>query len=76
MLGWVTGAARPQQDENIDPDDVPDTPAHIFAARAFKSLLFGTPAPNDTTIENPKRFSKLSNLSNSVRRHKIGRAHV
>lgn len=30
--------------------DQPDTPAPVFAARAFKSALFGTPArPSDTT---------------------------
>ena len=69
MLGWVTGATRSQQDENIDPDDTPDTPAHVFAARAFKSLLFGTPAPSDAKIERPKRLSRLSTLSDSPHRH-------
>ena len=69
MLGWVTGATRSQQDENIDPNDAPDTPAHIFAARAFKSLLFGTPAPNDATVERPKRLSRLDNLIESPHSH-------
>ncbi|KAG8158801.1 hypothetical protein KVR01_011244 [Diaporthe batatas] len=52
MLGWAlhkaTGNA-PQNAPNPGPDDTfaeqPDTPAPVFAARAFKRALFGTPAP-------------------------------
>ncbi|KAI7784757.1 urease [Diaporthe eres] len=52
MLGWAlhkaTGEA-PQNAPTPGPDDTfveqPDTPAPVFAARAFKRALFGTPAP-------------------------------
>ncbi|KAJ0117594.1 hypothetical protein J7T55_001792 [Diaporthe amygdali] len=52
MLGWAlhkaTGNA-PQNAPTPGPDDTfveqPDTPAPVFAARAFKRALFGTPAP-------------------------------
>lgn len=52
MLGWAlqkaTGSA-PQNAPTPGPDDTfaeqPDTPAPVFAARAFKRALFGTPAP-------------------------------
>lgn len=69
MLGWVTGASRSQADDSIDPGDAPETPAHIFAARAFKSLLFGTPTSKDMTTEKPKRFSRLSDIAGASRRH-------
>lgn len=36
-------------DHNPEPE-VPETPAPVFAARALKSALFGTPAPTDETI--------------------------
>jgi hypothetical protein len=37
---------------NSNPDaypEAPETPAHIFAARAFKHAIFGTPAPPNET---------------------------
>ncbi|EON98672.1 putative urease accessory protein [Phaeoacremonium minimum UCRPA7] len=65
MLGWVmkrgleaaTGAPPP-----VNPDDTqieqPDTPAPVFAARAFKTALFGTPAARDQVLEEADNNSQ------------------
>ncbi|CAN8095781.1 unnamed protein product [Discula destructiva] len=53
MLGWALNKAAGNASSNAPPtpgpDDTfveqPDTPAPVFAARAFKRALFGTPAP-------------------------------
>ncbi|CAK7201288.1 hypothetical protein SEUCBS139899_003991 [Sporothrix eucalyptigena] len=57
MLGWVIKRGLESgRDAPEDPDDTrmeqPDTPGPVFAARAFKSALFGTPARPDDTAEN------------------------
>ncbi|KAM0239261.1 hypothetical protein ACHAPO_003232 [Fusarium lateritium] len=48
MLGWMLrrgeNAPEPANEGDTTQIDVPDTPAPVFAARAFKSALFGTPA--------------------------------
>ncbi|KAF4337175.1 hypothetical protein FBEOM_8932 [Fusarium beomiforme] len=48
MLGWMLrrGENTPEtvNDGDTTQIDQPDTPAPVFAARAFKSALFGTPA--------------------------------
>ncbi|KAG8669176.1 hypothetical protein FPOAC2_08491 [Fusarium poae] len=48
MLGWMLrrgeNAPEPVNEGDTTQIDVPDTPAPVFAARAFKSALFGTPA--------------------------------
>ncbi|KAG9501154.1 hypothetical protein J7337_006838 [Fusarium musae] len=48
MLGWMLrrgeNAPEPVNDGDTTQIDQPDTPAPVFAARAFKSALFGTPA--------------------------------
>ncbi|KAL9000042.1 MAG: hypothetical protein Q9169_001287 [Polycauliona sp. 2 TL-2023] len=56
MLGWLSGAAAQRsgaqapQDESGSPwvDEPPETPAPVFAVRAFKTALFGTPYPNQS----------------------------
>ncbi|KAF7536531.1 hypothetical protein G7Z17_g13027 [Cylindrodendrum hubeiense] len=52
MLGWMMRRGEDAPDAAGDADttqiDQPDTPAPVFAARAFKSAIFGTPArPSD-----------------------------
>ncbi|KPM41247.1 hypothetical protein AK830_g5326 [Neonectria ditissima] len=52
MLGWMLRRGEDAPDAAGDADttqiDQPDTPAPVFAARAFKSAIFGTPArPSD-----------------------------
>ncbi|KHO00335.1 Spindle-body formation-associated protein [Metarhizium album ARSEF 1941] len=42
MLGWML--KRGENAPHADDGDQPDTPAPVFAARAFKSALFGTPS--------------------------------
>ncbi|KAG8622963.1 hypothetical protein KVT40_007939 [Elsinoe batatas] len=46
MLSWLAGGPD-EQDDFADTTfaDKPDTPAHVFAARAFKYRLWGTPKP-------------------------------
>jgi hypothetical protein len=64
MLEWITGASRSQNnDDYSDVDEIPETPGHIFAMRAFKSAIWGTPAPADMTTEKSTRFKRLSGLS-------------
>ncbi|KAG9953628.1 hypothetical protein KCU85_g980, partial [Aureobasidium melanogenum] len=49
MLSWITGSKDPEEVEDAFPE-APETPAHVFAARAFKHAIFGTPAPpNEAT---------------------------
>ncbi|KAL7922418.1 spindle pole body formation-associated domain-containing protein [Trichoderma austrokoningii] len=47
MLGWMLGRGENAPDAMDAGDnatiELPDTPAPVFAARAFKSALFGTP---------------------------------
>lgn len=41
---------------SIDGNDAPETPAPVFAARAFKSAIFGTPAFHDEDeLEKPRQ---------------------
>ncbi|KAF4582176.1 Spindle-body formation-associated protein [Ophiocordyceps camponoti-floridani] len=56
MLGWMLrgGENAPNDEAQGDATQVeqPDTPAPVFAARALKSALFGTPARPD---DSPRR---------------------
>ena len=58
MFDWIPGAGRSTDTVNSHTEEPPETPAHIFAVRAFKTALFGTPAPSDATIEKSQKFSK------------------
>ncbi|MCJ1476875.1 hypothetical protein MMC13_005544 [Lambiella insularis] len=58
MLEWLTGASRsyeaPGLGDATDRSSVnepPETPAPLFAVRAFKSALFGTPVPSQDEEE-------------------------
>lgn len=54
-------------------DEAPETPAHVFAARAFKHAIFGTPAPPPTQRqprERPQSWggrAKIVNPTNTSR---------
>ncbi|KAH8702545.1 spindle pole body formation-associated protein-domain-containing protein [Talaromyces proteolyticus] len=52
MLGWITGQneEEKQSTDNSRIAEPPQTPAPVFAIRAFKSALFGTPAGEDDTV--------------------------
>ncbi|ODA79872.1 hypothetical protein RJ55_05469 [Drechmeria coniospora] len=57
MLGWMLkrGENAPTADAGETTLlDQPDTPAPVFAARAFKSALFGTPAPSTDETRQPQ----------------------
>ncbi|MCJ1378772.1 hypothetical protein MMC17_001871 [Xylographa soralifera] len=64
MLEWLTGASRSPHDIATDEDnnrsfaeEPPETPAPLFAVRALKSALFGTPVleedEEDDDIQKP-----------------------
>ncbi len=55
MLGWFTGAAR--QDDCSTLLEPPETPAPVFAVRAFKTAIFGTPHTIDVEPPNPSLTS-------------------
>ncbi|KAM0665728.1 hypothetical protein MY8738_003654 [Beauveria namnaoensis] len=62
MLGWMlkrgSNASQTVDDaEDTTQVEQPDTPAPVFAARAFKSALFGTPRRHDI---QPARSAKRS----------------
>ncbi|KAJ4168079.1 hypothetical protein NW754_011893 [Fusarium falciforme] len=64
MLGWMLRRGEDAPNAVNDGDttqiDAPDTPAPVFAARAFKSALFGTPArPSDNQAT---RAAKQKNM--------------
>ena len=43
----------------------PDTPAPVFAVRALKTALFGTPAPRERTLTKEKAQQQSGNLMNA-----------
>ncbi|KAJ9657621.1 hypothetical protein H2201_008126 [Coniosporium apollinis] len=52
MLSWITGARITNVAEDLDaiePSYIepPETPAPVFAVRAFKQAIFGTPHPDE-----------------------------
>ncbi|KAL1984462.1 hypothetical protein VTN96DRAFT_9156 [Rasamsonia emersonii] len=55
MLGWITGqngeAAGSADDSKLP--EPPETPAPVFAIRAFKSALFGTPGAEEDENGEP-----------------------
>ncbi|KAH0538604.1 hypothetical protein FGG08_004805 [Glutinoglossum americanum] len=63
MLGWLRGAPRSETAVNAVPPeaggditcmpDAPETPAPVFAIRAFKTALFGTPHDTENIDESP-----------------------
>ncbi|PLB43182.1 hypothetical protein P170DRAFT_73762 [Aspergillus steynii IBT 23096] len=64
MLEWIKG----QNEQFADGSTVlepPETPAPVFAIRAFKSALFGTPAADDE--ENARRQQNPKNLTANPR---------
>ncbi|KAJ4389086.1 hypothetical protein N0V93_006548 [Gnomoniopsis smithogilvyi] len=65
MLGWALNKATGNASNappTPGPDDTfvdqPDTPAPVFAARAFKRAIFGTPAP--PTKEIPRKETRAA----------------
>ncbi|KAK4501361.1 hypothetical protein PRZ48_007169 [Zasmidium cellare] len=61
MLHWLAG--QKSHDNDADPDatgyeEPPETPAPVFAVRAFKHAIFGTPA----TQAKPRRHSNTETL--------------
>ncbi|PNY27718.1 Uncharacterized protein TCAP_02332 [Tolypocladium capitatum] len=67
MLGWMLkrGDNAPDADAGDTTQlDPPDTPAPVFAARAFRSALFGTPAP--ANVESRSSQDKMAARTGSA----------
>ncbi|KAK3308584.1 spindle pole body formation-associated protein-domain-containing protein [Chaetomium strumarium] len=67
MISWAlrrnTDSARDAQAfDDTTQIDVPDTPAPVFAVRALKTALFGTPAPK-TTNDKTQQHAKPAPIS-------------
>ncbi|KAF2868374.1 spindle pole body formation-associated protein-domain-containing protein [Massariosphaeria phaeospora] len=68
MFSWLTGPRITNVIEDLQPDgaydttfvEPPETPAHQFAVKAFKQVLFGTPAPDET--DPSKKQDKTNKL--------------
>ncbi|KAL6713176.1 hypothetical protein ACLMJK_009297 [Lecanora helva] len=56
MLGWLTGSSETVAADNglSYIDEPPETPAPLFAIRAFKTAIFGTPAPRRQALPSTK----------------------
>ncbi|GIJ85563.1 hypothetical protein Asppvi_004422 [Aspergillus pseudoviridinutans] len=59
MLDWISGQSNPvaHSADNSKVMDPPETPAPVFAIRAFKSALFGTPGAEDEEVSDQKSKS-------------------
>ncbi|KAF5019706.1 hypothetical protein F66182_8275 [Fusarium sp. NRRL 66182] len=73
MLGWMLRRGEDAPNTVDDGDttqiDQPDTPAPVFAARAFKSALFGTPArPSNQAARAKDKNNKLDHESRTPQR--------
>ncbi|KAE8446638.1 hypothetical protein EG329_011831 [Mollisiaceae sp. DMI_Dod_QoI] len=68
MLTWWLGkpADNRVQDENTELLEPPETPAPVFAARALKSAIFGTPARPDDTICDTEGEIEVENEPRSM----------
>ncbi|KAL9015215.1 MAG: hypothetical protein Q9173_000151 [Seirophora scorigena] len=77
MLGWLSGVgqrgtvqARAADGSSPYTEEPPETPAPVFAVRAFKTALFGTPHPNqrdETVVEDRPGPEKSSKAKHSPR---------
>ncbi|KXS93851.1 hypothetical protein AC578_10460 [Pseudocercospora eumusae] len=70
MLHWLAGQKpHDSNNNNQDPDNTtayvepPETPAPVFAVRAFKHAIFGTPS---TQHRQPRRHSNTENNATST----------
>ncbi|CZR60077.1 uncharacterized protein PAC_09972 [Phialocephala subalpina] len=71
MLNWWLGKPAEQnrvsQDENTELLEPPETPAPVFAARALKSAIFGTPArPDDTICDNEEDEQEIAKYNGTL----------
>ncbi|KAG5996821.1 hypothetical protein E4U43_002795 [Claviceps pusilla] len=69
MLGWMLkrGDHAPDPDDGDTTQiDQPDTPAPVFAARAFKSALFGTPSKRSQARRRHSQGSSSTSKSRSL----------
>ena len=65
MLDWLSGdPGRSGADVSQIPD-APETPAPLFAYRALKGILFGSPDPNDDDEEDKENIAPAVNQATS-----------
>ncbi|KAL1968953.1 hypothetical protein VTN77DRAFT_787 [Rasamsonia byssochlamydoides] len=73
MLGWITGqngAVAGSADDSKLPEP-PETPAPVFAIRAFKSALFGTPGAEEDedgerTVRTKRHTDRLQQRQSTI----------
>ncbi|KAK8169958.1 spindle pole body formation-associated protein-domain-containing protein, partial [Phyllosticta citrichinensis] len=68
MFSWIRGPSGSAPADTMDPEPVdnpylepPETPAPVFAARAIKHAIFGTPQPPETVKPIEKATAALRN---------------
>ncbi|EFR00731.1 hypothetical protein MGYG_03736 [Nannizzia gypsea CBS 118893] len=81
MLSWLAGSNQGVAGDESMILDAPETPAPVFAYRAFKNAMLGTPAPEvdedkDLTIPirplNPSSHKKNDDLKKAVQKFSLG----
>ncbi|CAG8975132.1 hypothetical protein HYALB_00004431 [Hymenoscyphus albidus] len=68
MLNWWLGKGGDSHHQDESELDPPETPAPVFAARALKSAIFGTPAPppgDDTLYEIKQHEASIPKVATS-----------
>ncbi|KAL9617577.1 MAG: hypothetical protein Q9160_007647 [Pyrenula sp. 1 TL-2023] len=64
MLDWLTTEQQSHYAEDSRLLDGPETPAPVFALRAFKSLFQGSPSKEDQTLLPQESHTRSSNRQN------------
>ncbi|KAL3425730.1 urease accessory protein [Phlyctema vagabunda] len=69
MLNWWLGKSVEGPGRVDDGQEPPETPAPIFAARAVKSAIFGTPAPppDDDTVHGGEAIQQETTIDNTMK---------
>lgn len=66
MLSWLAGQRPAEIVSDVDSTtymEPPETPAPVFAVRAFKQAIFGTPQPGDNSSKPSHAHSKRTERS-------------
>ncbi|CAG7974655.1 unnamed protein product [Penicillium olsonii] len=70
MLDWMKGNEGAQAPDDSKVLEPPETPGHVFAIRAFKSAIFGTPGAEEDSESNasqPKQSEHQRSKSESIK---------
>ncbi|CAG8214903.1 unnamed protein product [Penicillium salamii] len=70
MLDWMKGNEGANAPDDSKLQEPPETPGHVFAIRAFKSAIFGTPGAeeeNESKTSQPKQSEHQRSKSDSIK---------